>query len=78
MRGRRFRPDRGRFGKHREAIKQGRLLEAVVLASRALLVTRGEQANSELEALELFANCSSTKAWSSQHLEFSSVRPRPL
>ena len=39
----------------REALKHGRLLEATVLAARALLVTRGEQANSELEALELFA-----------------------
>jgi sulfite reductase (ferredoxin) len=39
----------------REALKHGRLLETVVLAARALLVTRGEQANNELEALELFA-----------------------
>ena len=39
----------------REAIKNGRLLEATVLAARALLVTRGEQASSEVEALELFS-----------------------
>jgi sulfite reductase (ferredoxin) len=39
----------------REAIKNGRLLEATILAARALLVTRGEQASSEVEALELFS-----------------------
>ena len=39
----------------RDALNSGRLLEATVLAARALLVTRGEQANSELEALDLFA-----------------------
>jgi sulfite reductase (ferredoxin) len=39
----------------REAIKNGRLLEATILAARALFVTRGEQAGSEAEALELFS-----------------------
>jgi sulfite reductase (ferredoxin) len=39
----------------REALKAGRLLEATLLAARALLVTRGEQANSETEVLELFS-----------------------
>jgi sulfite reductase (ferredoxin) len=39
----------------REAIKNGRLLEATILAARALLVTRGEQAGSEADALELFS-----------------------
>ena len=39
----------------REAIKNGRFLEATILAARALLVTRGEQANNETEALELFS-----------------------
>ncbi len=38
----------------REALSQQRLREAVVLAARALLVTRGQQANSETEAVELF------------------------
>ena len=39
----------------REAVKNGRLLGATILAARALLVTRGEQASSEAEALELFS-----------------------
>jgi sulfite reductase (ferredoxin) len=39
----------------REAVKDGRFLEATILAARALLVTRGEQANNETEALELFS-----------------------
>jgi sulfite reductase (ferredoxin) len=39
----------------REAIKNGRFLEATVLAARALLGTRGEQASSEAEALDLFS-----------------------
>ncbi|MEE8452991.1 MAG: sulfurtransferase TusA family protein [Thermoguttaceae bacterium] len=37
-----------------EAVDQGRLFEATVLASRALLVTRGQQAHGESQALELF------------------------
>jgi sulfite reductase (ferredoxin) len=39
----------------REALTAGRLLEATILAARALLVTRGEQANNETEVLELFS-----------------------
>ena len=39
----------------RESLRQGRLLDAVVLAARSLLVTRGQQAQDESEALELFA-----------------------
>jgi len=38
----------------RDAVRQNRLFEATVLAARALLVTRGEQARDESEALELF------------------------
>jgi sulfite reductase (ferredoxin) len=38
----------------REAVEQGRLFEATVLAARSLLVTRGEQARDESEALALF------------------------
>jgi sulfite reductase (ferredoxin) len=39
----------------RDAVKNGRLLEATILAARSLLVTRGEQANNEGEALDLFS-----------------------
>jgi sulfite reductase (ferredoxin) len=39
----------------REALRQGRLLDAVVLAARSLLVTRGQQAQDDSEVLELFA-----------------------
>jgi sulfite reductase (ferredoxin) len=39
----------------RDAFEHGRLLEATVSAARALLVTQGEQARDEREALELFA-----------------------
>jgi sulfite reductase (ferredoxin) len=39
----------------RDAVKNGRLLETTVLAARALLVTRGEQAENETEALQLFS-----------------------
>jgi sulfite reductase (ferredoxin) len=39
----------------RNALQQGRLVEATVLAARALLVTRGEQAGNEMEALDLFS-----------------------
>jgi len=38
----------------REAVDQGRLFEATVLAARSLLVTRGEQARDESDALALF------------------------
>ncbi|UCF80645.1 MAG: sulfurtransferase TusA family protein [Acidobacteriota bacterium] len=38
----------------REAVEQGRLFAATVLASRALLVTQGEEAGDDAEALELF------------------------
>jgi sulfite reductase (ferredoxin) len=38
----------------REAVEQKRLFAAAVLASRALLVTQGEEAGDDAEALELF------------------------
>jgi sulfite reductase (ferredoxin) len=38
----------------RDALSEERLFEATVLAARALLVTRGQQADSESEALRLF------------------------
>ncbi len=38
----------------REALGEQRLRDAVVLAARALLVTRGQQANDERQALDLF------------------------
>jgi sulfite reductase (ferredoxin) len=38
----------------RDALKRGHPLEATVLAARALLVTRGQQARDESESLELF------------------------
>ena len=37
-----------------EALKAGRLFAATVLAARALLVTRGEQADSDRQSIELF------------------------
>jgi len=37
-----------------EALEAGRLLDATTLAARALLVTRGEQADGALQSLELF------------------------
>jgi len=37
-----------------EALQQGRLYEATVLAARALLVTRGQQGRDELDVLQLF------------------------
>ncbi len=39
----------------REALGQDRFFEATLLAARALLVTRGQQAQDESEALDLFA-----------------------
>jgi hypothetical protein len=39
---------------HRDALQQGRLLEATVLAALALLVTQGQQARDDGDALELF------------------------
>ncbi len=38
----------------KEALQNGRLLNAVTLGARSLLVTRGQEAQSELEGLELF------------------------
>ena len=37
-----------------EALEAGRLLQATVLAARALLVTRGQQADTDRQSLELF------------------------
>ena len=37
-----------------EALNDGRLLVATILAARALLVTRGEQADGDIQSLELF------------------------
>jgi sulfite reductase (ferredoxin) len=37
-----------------DALAKGRLFDATILAARALLVTRGQQANSPVEALDLF------------------------
>jgi sulfite reductase (ferredoxin) len=39
----------------RESLRQNHLLDAVVLAARSLLVTRGQQAQDESDALQLFA-----------------------
>lgn len=42
------------FAAARDSLKRGKLLAAAVAASRALLVTRGEQADTDIQALELF------------------------
>ena len=55
----------------RDALQHGRLLEATVLAARALLVTQGQQARDEEDALELFTriflpgSCFRPRLWQS-------------
>jgi len=39
------------------ALREKRLLDAVVLASRALLITQGQQADNPVDALQLFLRC---------------------
>jgi sulfite reductase (ferredoxin) len=54
----------------RDALRQDRPLEAIVLAARSLLVTRGEQAQDELQTLTLFS-----KHFLDQRLVPQSFRP---